>query len=73
MYTNRVGTDVKPIGEVDAENHPASDLSDLLCDSEQCPTCGGEGERRYYPNEYDTLTQLYCSKCCRGFGAMEIA
>ncbi len=34
MYTNRVGTDGKPIGEVDAGEGPASVLSDLL----ECPT-----------------------------------
>ena len=37
MYTNRVDTCGKPIGEVDAGNHPASVLNELL----GCPFCQG--------------------------------
>ena len=52
---------------------PGLPSATLLGDGETCLQCQNEGQRRYYPNEYDTLTQLYCPKCKRGFGALEIA
>ena len=57
-------------------NEVSSGLNDWLGvfeDCEKCPKCKEDLNRKYFPQEYDTLTQLWCYKCNRGYGAVEIA
>ena len=58
-------------------NVESSELNDWLDGDinniEKCPKCAEDLERKYYPQEIDTFTQLWCKKCNRGYGAVELA
>lgn len=67
MYTNRIDTCGKPIGEVDVGNHPASVLSELLdaLNGGHCPDCGND---KFLLGPEGGLTQnIECSKCGNRF------